>query len=94
MPAVERMSVALTPEMAALVRNAVEDGAYASVSEVFRDALRHWKYREQARHAEVEEMRRLWHEADQDGPAKLLTREVFEQIKADGRKRLKDEASR
>ncbi|WP_228014663.1 ribbon-helix-helix domain-containing protein [Fortiea sp. LEGE XX443] len=43
MPNVEKISVALTPEMAALVRNAVESGEYASSSEVIREALREWK---------------------------------------------------
>ena len=40
---VEKLSIALPPEMAALVREAVEGGEYASSSEVIRDALRAWK---------------------------------------------------
>ncbi len=39
----EKLSIALPPEMAALVRDAVETGDYASVSEVVREALRDWK---------------------------------------------------
>jgi antitoxin ParD1/3/4 len=39
----EKLSIALTPEMVALLRDAVETGDYASVSEVVREALRDWK---------------------------------------------------
>ena len=37
---VEKLSVALTPDMVAEMRAAVEHGDYGSVSEVVRDALR------------------------------------------------------
>ena len=40
MPTVEKISIALPPEMVAVVRQAVETGEYASSSEVVRDALR------------------------------------------------------
>ena len=40
MSAVEKLSIALTPEQATLVRQVVESGEYASSSEVIRDALR------------------------------------------------------
>ena len=40
---VEKLSVALTPEMARMVRDAVAGGDYASASEVIREALRDWK---------------------------------------------------
>jgi putative addiction module CopG family antidote len=43
MPTVEKLSVALTPEMADWVGKAVKSGEYASASEVIRDALRGWK---------------------------------------------------
>ena len=40
---VEKLSIALTPEMVVLVRDAVESGEYATTSEVVREALREWK---------------------------------------------------
>jgi hypothetical protein len=43
MPAVEKVSIALTPDMLAMIRRAVDSGDYASSSEVVRDALRQWK---------------------------------------------------
>lgn len=39
---VEKVSVALTTNLMATVRQAVESGEYASSSEVFREALREW----------------------------------------------------
>jgi antitoxin ParD1/3/4 len=37
---VEKLSIALTPEMAAIIRYRLESGEYASSSEVIREALR------------------------------------------------------
>lgn len=66
---VEKLSIALTPEMATMVREAVKTGEYATTSEVIRDALRLWKADQQARALEVEELRRLWREGIESGPA-------------------------
>jgi antitoxin ParD1/3/4 len=55
---IERMTVALPTEMAVLVKSAVDSGDYASVSEVFRDALRSWKYRRSMQFFEEEEIRK------------------------------------
>jgi antitoxin ParD1/3/4 len=43
MAEIERLTITLPSEMAALVRGAVEGGDYASSSEVVREALRDWK---------------------------------------------------
>jgi antitoxin ParD1/3/4 len=40
---IERLTITLPAEMAAVVKGAVEDGDYASASEVVRAALRDWK---------------------------------------------------
>ena len=40
---IERLTITLPAEMAALVRGAVDEGNYASSSEVVREALRDWK---------------------------------------------------
>jgi antitoxin ParD1/3/4 len=42
---VEKVTLALTPALAAAVRAAVAGGGYASTSEVVRDALRLWRRR-------------------------------------------------
>lgn len=43
MSTIERMTITMPADMAALVKSAVESGDYASTSEVVRDALRQWK---------------------------------------------------
>jgi antitoxin ParD1/3/4 len=40
---IERLTITLPAEMAAVVKGAVEEGDYASASEVVRAALRDWK---------------------------------------------------
>lgn len=85
---VEKISVALPAEMAALLDRAVESGEYASVSEVVRDALRDWKRRQELRSIEIDELRRLWREGLESGPAVSLTDDRIEAIKAKARSRL------
>ena len=43
MSTIERMTITMPADMAAVVKAAVDDGDYASTSEVVRDALREWK---------------------------------------------------
>jgi antitoxin ParD1/3/4 len=43
MGAIERLTITLPADMAGLVKGAVNEGGYASTSEVIRDALREWK---------------------------------------------------
>ena len=43
MAGIERLTITLPADMAAVVRGAVEGGDYASSSEVVREALRDWK---------------------------------------------------
>ena len=57
MATVEKISIALPRDMAALLRDAVATGEYASSSEVIRDALRDWKYKRALRQQAIEELR-------------------------------------
>ena len=84
MPHVEKMSVALTQEMAEMVRQAVETGEYASSSEVVREALRGWKHRRDFNQTGLEELRRLWTEGLQSGPGRYTT---IQEIIAEARRR-------
>ncbi|WP_127091649.1 ribbon-helix-helix domain-containing protein [Aquabacter cavernae] len=77
---VEKVSVALTPEMAAMMREAVDTGEYASASEVMREALRDWKYRRAQRAKAIEELGRLWDAGMGSGPA-VDGEEAFARIK-------------
>ncbi|MDX8440736.1 type II toxin-antitoxin system ParD family antitoxin [Mesorhizobium australafricanum] len=51
MEAAEKISVTVTPAMARMIRERVEDGSYGSASEVIRAALRAFQ-REEEEHAE------------------------------------------
>ena len=66
---VAKVSIALTEDLASLVRDAVQSGEYASTSEVIRDALRGWKVKRDLERAQIEELRRLWDEGISSGSA-------------------------
>ena len=66
---VEKISVALTPELAAILREAVEMHEYASVSEVVREALRLMDEQDRLRQAKLEELRRELRKGLDSGPS-------------------------
>lgn len=69
MSTVDKISIALTPEMVAQVRQAVGTGEYASSSEVVRDALRDWTHKRQLQQNGIVELRQLWQVArEKNGP--------------------------
>jgi antitoxin ParD1/3/4 len=84
MPNVEKMSIALTPEMAAAVRAAVANGEYASSSEIIREALRDWQMRRALHQKELEALRHLWQEGRDSGPGIYAG---MQEIKAEARRR-------
>lgn len=85
MPKVEKLSIALTPEMAATVREAVRNGEYVSSSEVVREALRDWKRRHTLLRQEIEALQKLWREGRHSGPGRFADMAA---IKAEARRRL------
>ena len=82
MPTIEKLSIALPTEMAAIVRRAVEGGEYSSNSEVIRDALRDWTYKRSLRDQGLAEMRRLWLEAVADESDGLDPDPVFDALES------------
>jgi antitoxin ParD1/3/4 len=66
---VEKISVALTPELAQAVRETVQAGEYASTSEVIREALREWRLRREERAEAALALRALWEEGLRSGTA-------------------------
>lgn len=80
MPNVEKVSIALPPEMLSVVRNAVEVGEYASTSEVVREALRDWSHKRSIREKGLEELRGLWQQALEDTTPGVSPHEVFERL--------------
>jgi len=80
MSAVEKISIALPPEMAANVRKAVETGEFASTSEVVRDALHEWMLKRNLRQQSLDEMRSLWRQAQQDKTPGALVDEIMDRL--------------
>jgi len=85
MATVEKLSIALTAEVLADVRQAIATGEYASTSEVIRDALRSWKHNRQAREVAIDALRGLWQEGVDSGEGQPLD---LEDLKRRGRERL------
>lgn len=82
MPTIEKLSVALPAEMAALVRRAVDLGEYSSNSEVIRDALRDWTHKRNLREQGLAGLRKKWLEAVADDSDGLELGAVFDELEA------------
>jgi len=80
MSTVEKMTIALTPEMAGFVRKAVQAGEYASTSEAIREAVREWKERRDLLGYTIEELRVLVQEGIDSGPP-IDAAEVFADLR-------------
>lgn len=80
MPSVEKISVALPPEMVSRVREAVESGEYASSSEVVREALRDWSRKRLPQANSLDDLRRIWKEARADKSPGVNPDEVFARL--------------
>ena len=80
MTTAEKISIALPPEMVAIVRNAVATGEYASSSEVIRDALRDWTHKRSLRQQGVAELRQLWQDALSDKSQGVPAEEVLDRL--------------
>ena len=80
MAAAEKISIALPPEMVAIVRGAVEAGEYASSSEVVCDALRDWTRKRSLQRQGVAELRQVWQEAMRDKTPGLPADEVLNRL--------------
>ena len=57
MASIERLTITLPSEMAGLVKGAVDEGDYASSSEVIREALRDWKLKRELRLGQLAELK-------------------------------------
>jgi antitoxin ParD1/3/4 len=82
MPIIEKLSVALPSEMAALVRRAVDGGEYSSNSEVIRDALRDWSHKRKLREQSLSPLRKAWQKAVVDDSEGLDPEPVFERLES------------
>lgn len=82
MPTIEKLSVALPSEMAALVRRAVEGGEYSSNSEVIRDALRDWTHKRNLREQSLSGLRNAWNKAVADESDGIDPEPVFDRLES------------
>jgi len=73
---VERLSITLPTDMARMIRAKVEEGGYASNSEVIREAMRAWQEQEQLRVQRVAAARARIAEADAEIAPPLSDAEV------------------
>lgn len=85
MATVEKITIALTPEMAGFVRRAVDAGEYASTSEAIRDAVREWQERRDLLGYTADDLRKLVHEGLESGESQ---RPSMTDIKAEAHRRL------
>lgn len=86
MPDIQKVSVALTGEQIAALKSAVENGEYATTSEIVREAIRDWQFKRELRQEDVKRLRKLWKQGKSSGPAKPM---AFAELRREARKRLK-----
>ena len=90
---IERMTVTVTPEMAGAMRSALGDGAYASNSEIVREALRDWQHKRRLRESELAALRADIALADQDIAEGRVSAFDTDKIIRKGQKTLNDRSS-
>ena len=85
MSAIERMTITLPADMAGMVKGAVDEGDYASTSEVIRDALRDWKLKREVRALKLADLKAEIDKGMADVRAGRLVEFDAERIAARGR---------
>jgi len=91
MGAIERLTITVPSEMAAIVKAAVEGGEYASTSEVIRDALRGWMREQDATRRELDELRAAIRVGLESGPG-VPAEQVYAELRGLIGKRTKPDA--
>lgn len=84
MATVEELSIDLPPEMAKLVRGAVESGEFETSSDVVREALQEWERCRTRQWEEDQELRRFSNDGLDSGPGRFAD---IDAIKAEARHR-------
>ena len=84
---VEKISVSLPKAMAATLKEVVATGAYASTSEIMREAVRDWQGKQEERALMIEKYRKMVQQALDSGP--LLDYSMDDIIQR-GRERFKE----
>lgn len=81
MSTIERMTITVPAEMAAVLRQTVAGGEYASTSEVVREALRDWTRRRDAERRELETLRDAIRAGIESGPS-IPAEDVYAELRA------------
>ena len=71
------LTISLTPKQAARLQDAVDSGGYASNSEIVREALRLWEYREELRALEIAQLKQAYEEGMASGEGQEVDRTAF-----------------
>ena len=90
---IQRLTITLPADMARLVKGAVDDGDYASSSEVIRDALRDWKMKRKLRLGQLAELKADIDRGLADVAQGRLAKFDAKRIIARGRKLLADRST-
>mgnify|MGYP001175054948 CR=1 FL=1 len=83
MSTIERMTITVPSEMAAILRQSVDGGEYASTSEVVREALREWMRRRDTDRRDLDALREAIRIGDESGssiPAETVFAELRDVI--------------
>jgi len=83
MSTIERMTITVPSEMAAILRQSVDGGEYASTSEVVREALREWMRRRDTDRRDLDALREAIRLGDESGssiPAETVFAELWDVI--------------
>ena len=81
------LTVSLSPQQITRLHDAVESGAYASNSEVVRDALRLWEQREEMRLLEIQHLKDAYAEGMASGEGrKVDAHTLLAELKAESRR--------
>jgi antitoxin ParD1/3/4 len=82
---VEKISVALTRQQASMLRDAVGTGAYATTSEIVREAVRDWSAKWEVRQATTNRLSELWNEGKASGKPTAVD---FDKLREEARQEL------
>ena len=88
---VRKLRVTLKPDLADIVRQAIETGEYASQDEIVSEALLEWHLRRALNPTDREALRRLWDEGVTSGPGRF---DSMNDIRREARRRWTEEQIR
>lgn len=80
MSAIERLTITMPAEMAAVLRSTVAGGEYATTSEIVREALRDWTRVRDSERRDLHALREAIRIGDESGPG-IPAAEVFAELR-------------